>query len=192
LNNADEVSKTKPHFPFLGCSAALNTGEPMKTFIRNKATLFLRLAPLLLCVVGLHSESALAKDDYALGLAKDRISVKTLLPLMPSKTIIGQDYPYPNGTPLIESYLIELPPGQKTGIHLHQVPLLAYIISGRLETHYGTKGSKVSNAGDIFIEAIDWCHFGQTLGTEPVRILAIYLNSVGGTQKKSVDCAALQ
>ena len=164
----------------------------MKIFIRRKAILFLGLVPLFLGVAGLHAESALAADDYAQGLAKDRISVKTLLPLMPSKTIIGQDYPYPNGTPLIESYLIELPPGQKTGIHLHQVPLLAYIISGRLETHYGTKGSKVSNAGDVFIEAIEWCHFGQTIGTEPVRILAIYLNSVGSSQKKSVDCAALQ
>lgn len=164
----------------------------MKTFIQRKAILFLSLAPLLLRVAGLQAESALAADDYAQGLAKDRISVKTLLPQMPSKTIIGQDYPYPNGTPLIESYLIEIPPGQKTGIHLHQVPLLAYIISGRLETNYGTKGSKVSAAGDVFIEAIEWCHFGKALGTEPVQILAIYLNSVGGTQKKSVDCAALQ
>jgi quercetin dioxygenase-like cupin family protein len=192
LNNAVGVSKTKPHFPFVGCSTALNTGEQMKTFIRRKAILFLGLAPLLLGVAGLYAESALAADDYAQGLAKDRISVKTLLPLMPSKTIIGQDYPYPNGTPLIESYLIEIPPGQKTGIHLHQVPLLAYIISGRLETHYGSKGSKVSAAGDVFVEAIEWCHFGQTIGTEPVRILAIYLNSVGSPQKKSVDCATLQ
>jgi hypothetical protein len=192
LNNADQVSKTEPHFPFFGCSAALDTGEQMKMLIQKKVTLFLGLAPLLLCVVGLHSESALAKDDYALGLAKDRISVKTLLPLMPSKTIIGQDYEYPNGAPLIESYLIEIPSGQKTGIHLHQVPLLAYIISGRLETNYGSKGSKISSAGDVFIEAIDWCHFGQTLGTEPVQILAIYLNSVGSAQKKSVDCTALQ
>lgn len=119
----------------------------MKTFIQRKAILFLSLAPLLLSVAGLQAESALAADDYAQGLAKDRISVKTLLPQMPSKTIIGQDYPYPNGTPLIESYLIEIPPGQKTGIHLHQVPLLAYIISGRLETNYGTKGSKVSAEG---------------------------------------------
>lgn len=164
----------------------------MKTSIRKKAILFLGLAPLLLGLAGLHSGSALAADDYALGLAKDRISVKTLLPLMPSKTIIGQDYAYPKGSPLIESYLIEVPSGQKTGIHLHQVPLLAYIILGRLETNYGSKGSKISSTGDVFIEAIDWCHFGQALETEPVKILAIYLNAVGSVQKKSVDCAALQ
>ena len=192
MNNADEVSKTEPHFPFIGCSAGPNADEQMKTPFRRKATLFLGLLPLLLGFAGLYSESALAKDDYALGLAKDRISVKTILPLMPEKTIIGQDYTYPNGSPLIETYLIELPPGQKTGIHLHQVPLLAYIISGRLETNYGSKGSKVSTAGDMFVEAIEWCHFGQTLGTEPVKILAIYLNSVDGAQKKSVDCAALK
>ncbi len=164
----------------------------MKTLIRRKARLFLGLAPMLLGVAGLFAESALAADDYARSLAKDRISVKTLLPQMPSKTIIGQDYTYPNGSPLIETYLIELPPGQKTGIHLHQVPLLAYIISGRLETNYGSRGSKVSAAGDVFVEAIEWCHYGQTIGAEPVRILAIYLNSVGSPQKKSVDCAALQ
>jgi quercetin dioxygenase-like cupin family protein len=163
----------------------------MKTLIRRKATLFLGLLPLLLGVAGLHSGFAFAADDYAIGLAKDRISVKTLLPLMPSKTIIGQDYEYPKGSPLIESYLIEIPPGQKTGTHLHQVPLLAYIISGRLETNYGSKGSKISSTGDVFIEAIDWCHFGQTLGAKPVRILAIYLNSVGSKLKKSVDCAVL-
>lgn len=158
----------------------------------KKATLSLALVPLFLGLASLYSAHSLATDDYALGLAKDRISVKTLVPLMPSKTIIGQDYEYPKGSPLIESYLIEIPPGQKTGIHLHQVPLLAYIISGRLETNYGSKGSKASSAGDVFIEAIDWCHFGLTLGAEPVRILAVYLNGVGSAQKKSVDCAALQ
>jgi len=151
----------------------------------------LALASLLFSLAGLYSAPSFAADDYALGLAKDRISVRALLPLMPSKTIIGQDYEYPKGSPLIESYLIEIPSGQKTGIHLHQVPLLAYIISGRLETNYGSKGSKVSSAGDVFIEAIEWCHFGQTLGTEPVRILDVYLNAVGSNQKKSVDCAAL-
>jgi len=163
----------------------------MKTSTLNKATLSLILPPLFLGLAGLYSTPSLAADDYALGLAKDRISVKTLLPLMPSKTIIGQDYEYPKGSPLIESYLIEIPPGQKTGIHLHQVPLLAYIISGRLETNYGSKGSKVSAAGDVFIEAVEWCHFGKTLGTEPVRILAIYLSSVGSNLKKSIDCPVM-
>ena len=164
----------------------------MKIPTLKKAILSLALAPLLLGLVGLYSAPSFAADDYVLGLAKERISVKTLLPLMPSKTIIGQDYEYPKGSPLIESYLIEIPPGQKTGIHLHQVPLLAYIISGRLETNYGSKGSKVSLAGDVFVEAIEWCHFGQTLGTEPVKILAIYLNSVGSSLKKSIDCPVMR
>lgn len=164
----------------------------MKIPTLKKAILSLALAPLLLGLVGLYSAPSFAADDYVLRLAKERISVKTLLPLMPSKTIIGQDYEYPKGSPLIETYLIEIPPGQKTGTHLHQVPLLAYIISGRLETNYGSKGSKVSLAGDVFVEAIEWCHFGQTLGTEPVKILAIYLNSVGSSLKKSIDCPVMR
>jgi quercetin dioxygenase-like cupin family protein len=160
----------------------------MNIAMLKKAKLSLVLGRLLLGLTGLYAAAPFAADDYALGLAKDQISVKTLLPLMPSKTIIGQDYEYPKGAPLIESYVIEIPPGQKTGIHLHQVPLLAYIISGRIETNYGSKGSKVSSAGDVFIEAMEWCHFGQALGTEPVKILAIYLNSVGSSLKKSIDC----
>jgi quercetin dioxygenase-like cupin family protein len=149
----------------------------------------------LLALIGLASpffSPAVAADDYMRGLSNDRISVQSLLPLMPSKTIIGQDYAYPKGTPLLESYLIEIPPGQKTAIHLHQVPLLAYVLSGKLETNYGSRGTKVSVAGDLFVEAIEWCHFGQTVGSQPVRILAIYLNSVGSAQKKSVDCSAMQ
>jgi quercetin dioxygenase-like cupin family protein len=146
----------------------------------------------LLWLVSIFSTPAIAADDYMRGLSKDRISVQSLLPLMPSKTIIGQDYAYPNATPLLESYLIEIPPGQKTAMHLHQVPLLAYVLSGKLETNYGSRGTKVSVAGDLFVEAIEWCHFGQTVGSQPVRILAIYLNSVGSDQKKSVDCPAMQ
>jgi quercetin dioxygenase-like cupin family protein len=149
----------------------------------------------VLALLGLASPfftPAVAADDYMRGLSKDRISVQSLLPLMPSKTIIGQDYAYPKATPLLESYLIEIPPGQKTAIHLHQVPLLAYVLSGKLETNYGSRGTKVSVAGDLFVEAIEWCHFGQTVGSQPVRILAIYLNSVGSDQKKSVDCSAMQ
>ena len=149
----------------------------------------------LLALLGLVSPffaPAVAADDYMRGLSKDRISVQSLLPLMPSKTIIGQDYAYPKATPLLESYLIEIPPGQKTAMHLHQVPLLAYVLSGKLETNYGSRGTKVSVAGDLFVEAIEWCHFGQTVGSQPVRILAIYLNSVGSDQKKSVDCSAMQ
>lgn len=146
----------------------------------------------LLGLAGPFFTSAVAADDYMRGLSKDRISVQSLLPLMPSKTIIGQDYAYPKATPLLESYLIEIPPGQKTAMHLHQVPLLAYVLSGKLETNYGSRGTKVSVAGDLFVEAIEWCHFGQTVGSQPVRILAIYLNSVGSDQKKSVDCSAMQ
>lgn len=164
----------------------------MNTPNRKKATLFLGSVPTFIVVASMFTMPSFAADDYALGLAKGRISVQTLLPSMPSKTIIGQDYEYPKNAPLIESYLIEIPPGQKTGVHLHQVPLLAYIISGRLETNYGSKGTKVSSKGDVFIEAIEWCHFGRTLGTDPVRILAVYLNSEGSTQKKSVDCSVMQ
>lgn len=131
-------------------------------------------------------------ENLEQGQSKDRITVQALLPQLPSKTIIGQEYAYPKDGPLLQSDIIEIPVGQKTGVHLHRVPLLAYILSGKLETHYGSKGIKTSSAGDLFVEAMDWCHFGRAVGTSPVKILAIYLNSAQSTQQKSVECKALQ
>lgn len=143
-------------------------------------------------IVGLvPMESGLA-DDYAKGLVKERISVRAVLPQMPSKTIINQEYRYPQNPPLLEAYIIEIPAGQSTSIHLHQVPLLAYVLSGELETNYGSKGIKTIRAGDMFVEAIEWCHFGKAAGSSPVRLLAMYLNELDSKRQKSIECKALQ
>ena len=131
-------------------------------------------------------------DDYVKGLVTEHISAKTLLPLLPSKTIINQEYRYPQNPPLLEAYIIEIPAGQSTSIHLHQVPLLAYVLSGELETNYGSKGIKTIRAGDMFVEAIEWCHFGKAAGSSPVRLLAMYLNELDSKRQKSIECKTLQ
>lgn len=104
------------------------------------------------------------------------------------KTILGQDFRYPSGTPLIKVFDILIPAGSQTSLHSHAIPLYAYIVSGELEVDYGSKGKRIFKPGSSYIEAIDWCHFGKSLNNQPVRILGIYLGQENPDQIAAVEC----
>ena len=104
------------------------------------------------------------------------------------KTIIGQDFKYPSGTPLIKAFDIVIPAGKQTSSHSHAIPLYAYIVSGELEVDYGSKGKRSFKAGSSYIEAIDWCHIGKSLNNQPVRIIGVYLGQVTPDQIAPIDC----
>ncbi len=104
------------------------------------------------------------------------------------KTILGQDFRYPSGTPLIKVFDILIPAGSQTSLHSHAIPLYAYILSGELEVDYGSKGKRIFKPGSSYIEAIDWCHFGKSLNNQPVRILGIYLGQENPNQIAAVEC----
>ncbi len=110
------------------------------------------------------------------------------IPMENAKTIIGQDFRYPSGTPQIQAFEIEIPPGQQTTLHRHAIPLFAYIASGDLELDYGSKGKKIVRSGSSFVEAINWCHFGKPLGNQSVRIIAVYLGQKNPDLAISEDC----
>lgn len=110
------------------------------------------------------------------------------IPMDSAKTIIGQDFRYPSGTPQIQAFEIEIPPGQQTTLHRHAIPLFAYIASGDLELDYGSKGKKIMRSGTSFVEAINWCHFGKPLGNQSVRIIAVYLGQNNPDLAISEDC----
>lgn len=110
------------------------------------------------------------------------------IPMESAKTIIGQDFRYPSGTPQIQAFEIEIPPGQQTTLHRHAIPLFAYIASGDLELDYGSKGKKIVRSGTSFVEAINWCHFGKPLGNQSVRIIAVYLGQKNPDLAISEDC----
>ncbi len=110
------------------------------------------------------------------------------IPMESAKTIIGQDFRYPSGSPQIQAFEIEIPPGQQTTLHRHAIPLFAYIASGDLELDYGSKGKRIVRAGSSFVEAINWCHFGKPLGNQSVRIIAVYLGQKNPDLAISEDC----
>ena len=97
-----------------------------------------------------------------------------------NKTIIGETIRYPSGNPVnIQSLVVTLLPGETTGWHKHGVPTYGYILSGSVTVDYGEKGKRTYRAGDAFMEAMDWWHNGSANGSEPVRILVVFMGAKG-------------
>lgn len=95
-------------------------------------------------------------------------------------TIAGEAIRYPDGAPaLVTAQIVTIAPGQVTGWHRHGVPTFGYILSGRLEVEYDGAGRRTLVAGDHLMEAMKVAHNGSNLGTEPVRILVVYLGAQG-------------
>lgn len=100
--------------------------------------------------------------------------------LSTGSSIVGEPIQYPTGAPAhVTSSIINIPPGQRTIAHRHGVPLFAYMLQGELTVDYGAKGQRVYRAGEAFMEAMDVEHYGANTGTEPVRILAVYIGADG-------------
>jgi quercetin dioxygenase-like cupin family protein len=121
-------------------------------------------------------------------VAYEQVSAKPIPLEQGPKTVIGQDFKYPSGTPLIKAFDITIPPGKQTSLHSHAIPLYAYVISGELEVDYGSKGKRVFKAGSSYIEAINWCHAGKSLGGKPVRLIGVYLGQENPDQIAPTDC----
>ena len=102
------------------------------------------------------------------------------MPLVETSTsIIGQPIEYPDGTPKITAAIVTMLPGDETGLHKHDAPLFAYMLSGEIEVDYGVDGKRRYVSGDAFIEAYKSPHNGRVLGTDQVRILAVFIGAEG-------------
>ena len=108
---------------------------------------------------------------------KDYPTAKTVLST--DKTIIGEPITYLNGAAKIASLIVTIAPGTETGWHKHGVPLYVYILSGEVTVDYGDKGKRTYKAGDSIMEAMDQWHNGVNTGSEPVRILTVYMGGAG-------------
>ena len=96
------------------------------------------------------------------------------------KTVMGEPLRYPAGAPArVTVSIVTVAPGAETALHHHPAPLVAYILEGELTVEYKGHGRRVYRKGDAFLEAMDIAHRGLNLGTEPVRLLAVYLGAEG-------------
>ena len=100
--------------------------------------------------------------------------------LSTGRTIVGETLRYPESGPAhVTASIVVLAPGAKTIMHRHGVPLFAYILDGELTVDYGAHGVRVYRTGQAFMEAMEVVHFGINHGTQPVRILAVYMGAKG-------------
>jgi quercetin dioxygenase-like cupin family protein len=100
--------------------------------------------------------------------------------LASSETIIGEPLIYPStGQAKVTAAVVTLAPGQETGWHTHGAPVVGYVLEGTLEVDYGDKGQRIYRPGDAMLEAIGFAHNGRNIGTEPMRILAVFLGVAG-------------
>ena len=104
-----------------------------------------------------------------------------LVPLFSTgKTIVGEAIRYPTAGPAnVTAAIVTVAVGAKTIMHEHGVPLFAYILDGELTVDYGSHGKRVYRQGEAFMEAMAVPHFGSNTGTQPVRILAVYMGAQG-------------
>ena len=122
-------------------------------------------AALIALAVPVHAENA-AKPNYP------------AVPLIATgKTTIGETIRYPQGEAHITASIVTLAPGARTIAHRHGVPMFAYILEGEITVDYGAHGKRTYRKGDALMEAMDAAHFGENTGSEPMRLIAIYMGS---------------
>jgi quercetin dioxygenase-like cupin family protein len=111
--------------------------------------------------------------------AEETTVVSTPL-LSTGTTVVGEPLRYPtNGPAHVTAAIVTLPPGTKTVLHRHGVPLFGYILEGEITVDYGDRGKRTYRAGQAIMEAMDVPHFGADVGSAPVRILTVYMGAEG-------------
>jgi quercetin dioxygenase-like cupin family protein len=92
-------------------------------------------------------------------------------------TVVGEEIRYPSGTAHVTASIVALAPGARTVLHKHGVPMFAYILEGEITVDYGAKGKRTYRQGDALMEAMDVAHFGENTGTQPMRLIAVYMGA---------------
>jgi quercetin dioxygenase-like cupin family protein len=118
---------------------------------------------------------------FAAGMASLALAQTAYPPLQvlvsSSQTVLGQDFVYPPGKPVLTAAIVTMPPNANTGWHHHEAPLFAMILEGELTVDYGDGVTRQFKKDDAFIEAFQSRHKGTNTGDTPVRILAVFAGS---------------
>jgi quercetin dioxygenase-like cupin family protein len=144
--------------------------RPMKSKFASAIAVAAVLLALQAC--GTDNDSSATSED-----ATQRVEV--LLDAV-DETILGQQFVYPtDGSTQVSVSIVTLQPGEETGWHHHNTPLVGYILEGTLTVNYGDDGTRTYETGDALVEAIDVSHNGSTEGDARVQILVVNVGSEG-------------
>jgi len=143
------------------------------------------IATFVTLVMALPSHPLVAQDAQPSPKTESRAAPKgyPAVPLLStSTTIVGEPILYPTSGPAhVTGSIVTLAPGARTIAHKHGVPMFAYILEGEITVDYGAKGKRTYRAGDALMEAMDVAHVGENTGTQPMRLLAVYMGAKGAS-----------
>jgi len=122
-----------------------------------------------------------AEEGYA-----KQIKVETVLKTSTDGT--GKEIKYPVATTAeITGVVVEIPPGQNTGWHIHPTPCVAYILEGEADVEVEGGPTKHFKAGDSFAEVVNVRHCGYNRTKKPVRILMFAIGEKGTPISRRVE-----
>lgn len=99
--------------------------------------------------------------------------------LSTTTTVVGEAIRYPEGTAKVTSTVVTLAPHSEAALHLHPVPMYAYILEGEVVVDYGPHGRRTYTQGQALVEAMLAPHRGINLTDRPVRILCVFMGAEG-------------
>lgn len=107
------------------------------------------------------------------------LSVQVLLDKA-TRTVLDQPLAYPTARPAeLSVSILTIAPGEETGWHVHEAPLLAYVMSGSVQVTYDGGIVKDYPTGTPIVEAVGTAHNGRNVGSQPVELLVINIGAEG-------------
>lgn len=123
----------------------------------------------------------LAIADFGAARAQGQPEYAQVKPLLRTgESVVGERISYPTaGAAVVQSLIVTLQPGERTGRHRHGVPTYAYILAGQVTVDYDGGHKRTYREGEAFMEAMERIHDGVNDGAMPCRILVVFIGSEG-------------
>jgi quercetin dioxygenase-like cupin family protein len=110
-----------------------------------------------------------------LGVSAEQAPQVKVTPIMTTMTTAtGQPIVLPKGNAEVRVSMYDIAVGARLAVHKHPFHRYAYVLAGTLRVaDKDNVQTFVYSAGDFLIEMVDTWHYGEVIGTEPVRLLVI-------------------
>ena len=99
------------------------------------------------------------------------VVVKTIVKTL--KNDAGQIIAFPCGPLELTVSSYDIPVGARLPVHKHKGQRYAYVVQGDLRVAQISGASRLYHAGEFVVESVNRWHFGETVGTTPVKLVVI-------------------
>jgi quercetin dioxygenase-like cupin family protein len=139
---------------------------------------------LFIAALTLSSGAAYADGAHTPAVPAPTVAAKAVVKKLfaGSTTALGQKIALPQGDAEVTVLTYDIPPGARLPVHKHPYPRYAYVLAGRLKVSTGDDAKSFDyGPGDFIVEMLDTWHYGETVGSETVKLLVIDQAPPGAT-----------